>query len=638
MAKAAKLADCPLSEKAEITARRGTMKTAICSSYPLSPTFGGQILRVCRSIAWPGIVLLVSIALIASDRPANGQILGKLKDKLKTAGANLSLSQLLEQQPITTSIDDVVFDVPFLDTHEPPYYRLITALPPAPGGGWALRPGSYEYFAQSYCLRAGTHRPGRGTGYAYAPLKGPQADVVRSILRNSARFPDIPQSDIQSLLWRIIARAKFNNLSMNEKKTAAELLSPEQLALLNRSALDLLPGDALNRTLGGASPMVRRALEADAQLRQAFASGNMTYDQLERIALPDDPSEPSDRIPPERWSFNPEGYFIRYLPHTYSQTVIQIEVPGPIELGTDAKGRIVSISDPAGRRVLQIAYDDSWMGDPYAGAGGIRAFRFHSVHFERRDPAARGSLLRADWTDPAGTLMGVPSLAKPRSTPLDARYEFARKMTIDTRRLLSSFPHRQESTRDLELLANLVHLEVGLERMLTLSAETKPWTLSQLDLVMDAWQFTLCRLAGAGGAATRNQPSFEWRGGWTGASDVRVAGSVLVTSRVGGPFAFFDGSPLAFAPQAPSGSGGSFDPTGGVAQPASDGAQRLGQSQRMHPSGVPCGQPGQVMCPCDFEGEGEGGELPCATHSGVSVVGMMGAHPPGPQFEADFWK
>jgi len=605
----------------------------------LSPTFGGHILRVCRSIAWPRIVLLVSIALISGDRPANGQILDKLKDKLKTAGANLSPSQLLEQQPITTGIDDVVLDVPLLDNHEPPYYRRITVLPPAPGGGWALRPGAYEYFAQSYCLRAGTHRPGRGTGYAYAPLKGPQADAVHSILRNSARFPDIPQSDIQSLLWRIIARAKFNNLSTNEKKIAAELLSPDQLALLNRSALDLLPGDALNRTLGGAPPVVRSALEADGQLRGAFASGNTTYDQLERIAvLPDDPSLASDRIPPQRWSFNPEGYFIRYLPQSYSHTVIQIDVPGPIDVVTDAQGRIVSVSDPADRRLLQIAYDDTWKGDPYAGVGGIRAYRFRSVHFERRDPAARGSLLRADWTNPAGTLIGVPAPGKPRSTPLDARYEFARVATIATRRLLAAFPHQQESTRNLELLVNLVHLEVGLERMLANSAGTEPWTLSQLDLVTNAWQFTLCRLAGAGGAATRNQASFEWRGGSMGAGDVRVAGSGLATSPLGGSFAFFGRSPLAFAPQAPSGSGGSFDPAGGVAQPASDGAQRLAQSQRMHPSGMPCGEPGQPMCPCDYEGEVVNDELPCATHSGPLPVGMMGAHPPGPQFERDIWK
>lgn len=51
-----------------------------------------------------------------------------------------------------------------------------------------LQAGYYVFTDQSYCLHAGTHGPGGGDGYLYAPPKGPAEDAVMSILHNSARI------------------------------------------------------------------------------------------------------------------------------------------------------------------------------------------------------------------------------------------------------------------------------------------------------------------------------------------------------------------------------------------------------------------------------------------------------------------
>jgi hypothetical protein len=46
-----------------------------------------------------------------------------------------------------------------------------------PNGGFVVQYGYYTLQTQSYCLKAGTHGPGGGDGYLYAPPKGPAEDA-----------------------------------------------------------------------------------------------------------------------------------------------------------------------------------------------------------------------------------------------------------------------------------------------------------------------------------------------------------------------------------------------------------------------------------------------------------------------------
>ena len=56
-------------------------------------------------------------------------------------------------------------------------------------------PGRNQFQAASYCLHAGTHGPGRGDGYLYAPLEGSRSGVIRAILQGSVGHPELPQQD-----------------------------------------------------------------------------------------------------------------------------------------------------------------------------------------------------------------------------------------------------------------------------------------------------------------------------------------------------------------------------------------------------------------------------------------------------------
>src|ERR1051325_2244482 len=226
-----------------------------------NPRFGRYVMMSACAF------LLVAACAASASAQLGG--LGGLGDKLKKKTPNL----MGEKQPITTSLPDAKWGDSSKDGFTPrePERSLMT-LQRTPNGGFVLQPGYYMLVDQSYCLKAGTHGPGGGDGYLYAPPKGPAEDAVMTIVRNSVNHPEIHQHDIQVLLWAIIARAKFEDLDQNLKATASRLLTPRQLAGLNRSAMDMVSGPEFQRLLEKAPAPLRAIAEAEQKLRQMLTT------------------------------------------------------------------------------------------------------------------------------------------------------------------------------------------------------------------------------------------------------------------------------------------------------------------------------------------------------------------------------
>ncbi len=278
------------------------------------------------------VLLFVGLFLFGSANSVSAQLggLGGLGDKLKKKTPNLS-SILEGKPPITTSLPDAKWGDAAKDGFTPrESKRSLMTLQRTPNGGFVLQPGYYEMQTQSYCLKAGTHGPGGGDGYLFAPPIGPAEDPVMTIVRGSVNRPEIHQHDIQLLLWAIIARAKFEDLSSDLKATASKLLTPRQLASLNRTALDVVPQPALAKATSSLPGPVRQIMEAEARLREMLTNPGSTYADMERIAVLSGAApkgEGSIEIPSGRWSLHPDGYYIRYIPSSYSSTRVEIWVP-----------------------------------------------------------------------------------------------------------------------------------------------------------------------------------------------------------------------------------------------------------------------------------------------------------------------
>lgn len=279
-----------------------------------------------RFLILPALAFLVIAACAGSSFAQLGG-LGGLGDKLKKKTPNL----LGGKAPITTSLSDAKWGDASKDGFTPREAgRSLMTLQRTPNGGFVVQPGYFSLQTQSYCLKAGTHGPGDGDGYLFAPPKGPAEDAVMTIVRNSVNRPEITQQNIQALLWAIIARAKFEDLSSELKSTASQLLTPRQLASLNRSALDVLSGNALTNALGGVPEPLRQIAQAEANLRRMLTTPGTSFAEMERVAVlsgaaPLGPG--SQNVPSGRWSLHPDGYYVRYLPSGYSSTRVEIWVP-----------------------------------------------------------------------------------------------------------------------------------------------------------------------------------------------------------------------------------------------------------------------------------------------------------------------
>lgn len=255
---------------------------------------------------------------------------------------------------ITTSIEDAHDGVALLDGFTPKSYSPLLEMPRAQDGKLILVPGAYAGMLQSFCLKPGTYGPQRGEGYLHAEWEGPKADLISTVIMRYGERRDIEQYDVQKLLWAIIARADMKKIDRELQVTAARLLTPSELLELSGYSLNAVPDAVGKRVLEKAPAAVRQILEAENKMRRMFQSAETRYADLEQLAvlsgsIPE--AESQYKIPSNRWSYHPAGFFIRYDPKHYSLMRVDIYYPDKVEIRRDGSGRIISIASSDGRRV-----------------------------------------------------------------------------------------------------------------------------------------------------------------------------------------------------------------------------------------------------------------------------------------------
>ncbi|MBF0528684.1 MAG: hypothetical protein HQK55_05320 [Deltaproteobacteria bacterium] len=345
-----------------------------------------------------------------------------------------SLTGAVQRTPISTSLEDAVTEIPSLDGFKPLQTVSLASQPrdTASGGFRLERSGFYSMVAQSYCLHAGTYAPGGGDGYIYAPLKGSRAEIVRNILQRSVNYPAIDQHEIQILIWAIISKTKISSMDVSMISNASKLLTPTELAMLNDVYIEEAAGKLAQSSL---PPEVFRIMEAESQVRGLLSTGQAAYANIERVAVLAGAAPwglGSRKTPEGRWSYHPDGYFVRYFPSNYSRTAIDAYVPECLRIERDNQGRVILIEDQQGNRI-QIQYTGT--DTPVPGDGNIKACAFGSVKISTR--TGRGfSQDGRGWT-----LVGWPSgNGKPETSPfadLPQRYQWAENF-VTTHKFLAT--------------------------------------------------------------------------------------------------------------------------------------------------------------------------------------------------------
>lgn len=524
---------------------------------------------------------------------------------------------------ISTSLEDALTDIAFLDALNPTEYVSMGEMPRLNGRGYLLTaPGLYQLDAASFCLHAGAYGPGGGDGYAMAPLGGMGADVMQAILHNWIDHPEIPQSSVQIMVWSIDERVNPEELSPEVRDQARLLLSdaewqswvefsrgeePEMPGTIDQADIDAYSAEmqeaydeeataALGQRMGELAqelldsmndPDRMEALMAEmeqlnlqmeqrmanvtaiqerfeAKFGPLFEAQELIYEELAAQLVPEGdpiPPEGSRVIPLTRWSYDPAGLFVRYIPVSlYKRCLVQVSLPPDVSVEHDGP-RITAVQHFGGPR-MEITYG---AGSEEAGAGLTR----HDIaSISYQEPGKEPVLWQGGWT-----LTGVPlregevaATAQGRATRL------------------------REFAEDIEITVGAVASRRGL---------AEP-AVSEESLVSLCALAALCDgVADATGFQPTEDPIESWgEGGAVEQSPHMVALyqalQAIIRACVEGTTGPSDAwatlpTPLGQrawavpASLAASGHGGAtYDPSNGAAQPGNTGRQRLGIAPKPH--------------------------------------------------------
>jgi hypothetical protein len=529
------------------------------------------------------LVACLGLGILAAQKVPG---LGNIKKKFET----FSLSRFLEgEPPLSTSLDDAVTEVPFLDDFNPPDPAPMAVLPRAENGNFLLvRPGVYEFTAASYCMRAGTYAPAKGDGYLYAPLKGKRAGIVQHILEKSVFRRDVRQYDIQCLIWAIVARSNFRNMMRPVQIAATKLLTPAEIATLSGASLDSVSDAVLEKAMdeAGLSPTVRDALRAESRIRGLMTQADTSYADLEKVAVLTGtplPGEGSREVAAGRWSLHPNGYFIRYFPYGYTTTDIQVCVPRPFRVDRDSAGRITTISDAGGSRI-EFEYDATVDSRAVSANSSLKVHAIKLVHFSGVHPWQLDRKIEGRWTGAGWALAGfstgeeVPGEASAAFPDSKARLGRAKNLQKSLAGLSKapSIPAGLLPPDRAALCLEIGSLCEGLREIISAhdSVEKGPGSYAYAFLKM-AWQSALIGKVASAGLSAGRAGSWSWI-----EDDSGFPGTGMIFTRPGhGPWLDPD---FGIANRSDSGAGGQggSEASFGGAMPGNTSKQRLGESAR----------------------------------------------------------
>jgi hypothetical protein len=296
-----------------------------------------------------------------------------------------------------------VAGVPWFDDFSPECEAPLLEVPRAADGSFPLDAGgSYHFSARSYCLDPWASGPGSDDPFVYDAFQGPFAPLIQAVLQGSTVHTDVASPDVQLLLWAIVSCEPIDSMNDTTQAAAREILSPAQLAQIDKNAASCPVATT-------ASPALRSALtRRDPSLMMPAPAAR----SRKRPAAPASRATPrtaraGDAFPAGRWTFVDPGFFVSYAPFSYPLTEVRLYVPESFQVTRDTTGRIGSAVTAGGER-LDLDYDPSIPPLEIPGDSGVKAYAVRHIRVRSRNPEDPRQLvdktLLADFV-----LVGVPN-------------------------------------------------------------------------------------------------------------------------------------------------------------------------------------------------------------------------------------
>ena len=404
---------------------------------------------------------------------------------------------------ITTDINDAYPTVEWLD--------MLSYIEPNEPDSWNnMTPGYNRILLQSFCIKAGTYGPTKGSGYRTAPLLGKNADIVTSIVDKSDDHPEIEQRDIQLLLWAIEAGTKFTDLPNDLQIKVKPLLTASDITRLSvdvSDLSDLLPGDLVDLA------------KFYKELGSKLTNPSLAYQDIEKFAVTNAGVELDlkEEINDTRWAYIGNNFYIRATPLSYPKTSVDVFYATPVNALRDSKNRIIKIGEGEGS--VEIVYDDDPGRDILSTIGNpdLPIWRFKSIILNGPDGEQRvlenaGWMIRGDGKPITGsTGKGVSvetdnNINTPTYAEYNARINNIKSEETNIKKVYSALKKKKKSSQGENGQSDIQdgsfnadsHFKDGMKAALDPGniKDKQKWIDKNTSKTMEWWQCAINALAG----------------------------------------------------------------------------------------------------------------------------------------------
>lgn len=187
-------------------------------------------------------------------------------------------------------------------------------------GRLRLQPGySYEFDLESFCVNAGVERPVRGDGLFLGDIQGEAKNWLPVILQKYYA-EGISQKDAQILIWSLLSKTKFDQLSSNNQIRLLKLFPDAPIRFGN----SIVEDHAKEFLFSQIPSELISAKEQLDKYQEVLQSAHLKFSEMEKILSP----VPSRVIPTEvGWLKHEDGYYIHLQADGYQQVRVKIYAP-----------------------------------------------------------------------------------------------------------------------------------------------------------------------------------------------------------------------------------------------------------------------------------------------------------------------